>query len=119
MLNFEVIARLLFFVVAACNFSHVCWHVFSPGADISQNSVMSVTTLFLPKWREALKYKIKQKNKLILFLSKVFQSYRISDKHTYFKTNLTLTDDPKQSQIYFPGSKSTLSSKLIYDTMVN
>lgn len=42
MLNFELVERLLCFVVAACSFSHVCWQVFSPGAEISQNSVIFV-----------------------------------------------------------------------------
>lgn len=44
MLNLWLAERLLVRVVAAIILSHVCWQVFSPGAEISQNSVM-VTAL--------------------------------------------------------------------------
>lgn len=40
MLNLWLAERLLVRVVAAIILSHVCWQVFSPGAEISQNSVM-------------------------------------------------------------------------------
>lgn len=39
MLNLWLAERLLV-RVAAIMFSHVCWQVFSPGAEINQNSVM-------------------------------------------------------------------------------
>lgn len=104
MLNFEVIARLLFFVVAACNFSHVCWHVFSPGADISQNSVMSVTRYFFQNQQRL--WNIKQANqKLISFVSKVFQSHRISDNYNLLQNQSNIEYDLRQNQIYLPGSK--------------
>lgn len=44
MLNLLLVERLLVRVVAAIILSHVCWQVFSPGAEINQNSVM-VTAL--------------------------------------------------------------------------
>lgn len=40
MLNLWLADRLLGRVVAAIILSHVCWQVFSPGAEINQNSVM-------------------------------------------------------------------------------
>lgn len=40
MLNLELVDKLLLLVVAAISFSQVCWQVFSPGAEINQNSVM-------------------------------------------------------------------------------
>lgn len=40
MLNLWLVDRLLTRVVAAIILSHVCWQVFSPGAEINQNSVM-------------------------------------------------------------------------------
>lgn len=40
MLNLWLVERLLVRVVAAIILSHVCWQVFSPGAEINQNSVM-------------------------------------------------------------------------------
>lgn len=46
MLNLWLLERLLVRVVAVVILSHVCWHVFSPGAEINQNSVM-VTPLLL------------------------------------------------------------------------
>lgn len=44
MLNLWLTERLLVRAVAAIILSHVCWQVFSPGAEINQNSVM-VTVL--------------------------------------------------------------------------
>ncbi len=41
MLNLWLLERLLVRVVAAIILSHVCWQVFSPGAEINQNSVMA------------------------------------------------------------------------------
>jgi len=40
MLNLWLVDRLLVWVVAMFIVSHVCWQVFSPGAEISQNSVI-------------------------------------------------------------------------------
>lgn len=40
MLNLWLVERLFVRVVAVIILSHVCWHVFSPGAEINQNSVM-------------------------------------------------------------------------------
>jgi len=41
MLNLLLVDRLLVRVVAVISLSHVCWQVFSPGAEINQNSVMA------------------------------------------------------------------------------
>ncbi len=41
MLNLLLVERLLVRVVAVISLSHVCWQVFSPGAEINQNSVMA------------------------------------------------------------------------------
>lgn len=41
MLNLLLVDRLLVRVVATISLSHVCWQVFSPGAEINQNSVMT------------------------------------------------------------------------------
>lgn len=41
MLNLLLTDRLLVRVVATISLSQVCWHVFSPGAEINQNSVMA------------------------------------------------------------------------------
>lgn len=41
MLNLLLADKLLGRVVATISLSQVCWHVFSPGAEISQNSVMA------------------------------------------------------------------------------
>lgn len=48
MLNLWLVDRLLGWVVARFIFSHVCWQVLSPGAEINQNSVM-VTQMINPK----------------------------------------------------------------------
>lgn len=45
MLNLWLTERLLVRVVAAIIFSHVCWQVFSPGAEINQNSVIVTARL--------------------------------------------------------------------------
>lgn len=49
MLNLWLTERLLVRVVAAIILSHVCWQVFSPGAEINQNSV--IVTARLPPQR--------------------------------------------------------------------
>lgn len=41
MLNLLLTERLFVRVVAIISLSQVCWHVFSPGAEINQNSVMA------------------------------------------------------------------------------
>lgn len=43
MLNLLLVDRLLVRVVATISLSHVCWQVFSPGAEINQNSDMTDT----------------------------------------------------------------------------
>lgn len=45
MLNLWLTERLLVRVVAAIILSHVCWQVFSPGAEINQNSVIVTARL--------------------------------------------------------------------------
>lgn len=45
MLNLWLVERLFVRVVAVIILSHVCWHVFSPGAEINQNSVMVTPVL--------------------------------------------------------------------------
>lgn len=47
MLNLLLFDRLLVREVAAIILSHVCWHVFSPGAEINQNSVMAAGRKFV------------------------------------------------------------------------
>lgn len=47
MLNLLFAERLLVRVVATISLSQVCWHVFSPGAEISQNSVMAAGKRFV------------------------------------------------------------------------
>ena len=42
MLNLLLVDRLLVCVVAAIILSQVCWQVFSPGAEINQNSAMAM-----------------------------------------------------------------------------
>lgn len=49
MLNLWLLERLLVRVVAAIILSHVCWQVFSPGAEINQNSVMATALVQLEK----------------------------------------------------------------------
>lgn len=49
MLNLWLAERLLVRVVAAIILSHVCWQVFSPGAEINQNSVMVTPLVPLEK----------------------------------------------------------------------
>lgn len=55
MLNLWLVERLFVRVVAAIILSHVCWHVFSPGAEINQNSVM-VTLVQEAETRSPLNY---------------------------------------------------------------
>lgn len=52
MLNLLLRERLLVRVVAIISLSQVCWHVFSPGAEINQNSVMAAGWTFFPLWWE-------------------------------------------------------------------
>lgn len=47
MLNLLLVERLLVREVAAIILSQVCWHVFSPGAEINQNSVMAAGRKFV------------------------------------------------------------------------
>lgn len=47
MLNLLLVDKLLVRVVATISLSQVCWHVFSPGAEINQNSVMAASTKFV------------------------------------------------------------------------
>lgn len=49
MLNLLLSERLLVRVVATISLSHVCWHVFSPGAEINQNSVMAAGKRFVQR----------------------------------------------------------------------
>lgn len=52
MLNLLLVERLLVRVVAVISLSHVCWHVFSPGAEINQNSVMAAGEQDINVWRQ-------------------------------------------------------------------
>ena len=47
MLNLLLVDRLLGRVVATMSLSQVCWQVFSPGAEINQNSVMAAAQRFV------------------------------------------------------------------------
>lgn len=47
MLNLLLADRLLVRVVATISLSQVCWQVFSPGAEINQNSVMAAGKRFV------------------------------------------------------------------------
>ncbi|KAG7237805.1 hypothetical protein INR49_031818 [Caranx melampygus] len=47
LLETEQEKRLLVREVATINLSQVCWHVFSPGAEINQNSVMAAGRKFV------------------------------------------------------------------------
>lgn len=62
MLNLWLVERLFVRVVAVVILSHVCWHVFSPGAEINQNSVMVTPVLLKDTKRKiALKYRGSEK----------------------------------------------------------
>lgn len=54
MLNLLLTERLLVRVVAIISLSQVCWHVFSPGAEINQNSVMAAGKKLFPLWGEEI-----------------------------------------------------------------
>lgn len=54
MLNLLLSERLFVRVVAIVSLSQVCWHVFSPGAEINQNSVMAAGLTFCPLWRKEI-----------------------------------------------------------------
>lgn len=67
MLNLWLAERLLVRVVAAIILSHVCWQVFSPGAEINQNSVMVTAQVPLAKTERRTVFRL-QKHRACLFI---------------------------------------------------
>lgn len=57
MLNLLLADRLLGRVVATISLSQVCWQVFSPGAEMSQNSVMAAGSMVGPRDEKSLQDK--------------------------------------------------------------
>lgn len=84
MLNLLLVERLLVRVVAVISLSHVCWQVFSPGAEINQNSVMAA--------EEREMESLKQKDIHIQTLSRHSNEYRINQFNNTF-INKSLNDD--------------------------
>lgn len=65
MLNLLLVERLLVRVVATISLSQVCWQVFSPGAEINQNSVMAAGRNFVPRAADVRKLLRVKKQDLI------------------------------------------------------
>lgn len=68
MLNLWLVERLLVRVVAAIIFSHVCWQVFSPGAEINQNSDMFTALESLEKPERRAEFRIRPKQRRCPFI---------------------------------------------------
>lgn len=71
MLNLLLVERLLVRVVATISLSQVCWQVFSPGAEINQNSVMAAGRNFVPRAADVRKL-LKVKKQDLIFSCYVF-----------------------------------------------
>lgn len=77
MLNLLLVERLLVRVVANISLSQVCWQVFSPGAEINQNSVMAAGKRFVHQGLDVEKsLRVKWKKKFQSQLNcDLFQGY--------------------------------------------